>query len=791
VVAQKVLEIRFLGAFSQLTTAKQTLLDAFRILLLETSSALRLDRAGAILVVIALVIHVPLIGRSTDNVRLLAAFVNDEPALTMGLDAMTVRPYANPANFYYGPAGTRKAPGPEWGSIGYTGFTYYGGAYLDFALLAYWPLKAIGAPVFPTAPLILRTVSVLAGTLSLLALYNFGRRYATPAAGLLGAVFLLSDSYFGYYTSIIHPDTLQLLVGLLALFLAIRHARDGELSSLLALGLMIGISQGTKAGGPWLIPMSLVAIWFGASIASPPPSTKRFPTTQLFLGGLALLGLASIAMFFVTTPYAFVDRYYWYAMNIAWTLVSQSPLGHIGLEDWLARLYQHFGTAASIVLVAGIAVPAVRVLTGRYNRAIVLVPVLALTQLLWFGLAGGLWIQIGYLMTAYALASVFGFDALLGMLRAASKWTGAEKIVSAAAIVVFVFTIFGERWHGLLSLPLTQLSRDTYTVVEINRWFINNGISRDARILHDDTAYFDPKVFKNAEMRGGVLIWPEVWLRDPEYIVLSSSLYDAEWYQRKRAGPRPNRKNTDPFSVRLYQDLAEQTTLGPTGVPGVNMIGMLEPTRAKPEGGRSSPTAAWMMSMLRAVPVIGLPIAGWCSGQLASAADVARLWANVRGERRDSQGPTLKVYRRGPPGGPEGRETAFSDGTQTGYLPIFAFDGYENAWVSDRAGKAAEGAYVGYDFGGGGSIASNEVSIRWIASTQTPSRVRIEVSDDASTWRSAGEFQINYGHGDANYREDRFALHGEFQGRYWRLVATEVPNDRRFGVTEVTFSRGY
>ena len=62
------------------------------------------------------------------------------------LDAMTVRHYGNPANFYYGPKGIRQEPGPEWGSIRYTGFVYYGGAYLDLGFLAYAPLKALGVP---------------------------------------------------------------------------------------------------------------------------------------------------------------------------------------------------------------------------------------------------------------------------------------------------------------------------------------------------------------------------------------------------------------------------------------------------------------------------------------------------------------------------------------------------------------------------------------------------------------------------------------------------------------------
>jgi hypothetical protein len=188
------------------------------------------DIPVAVITLLFVIAFAPLIPRTTENAQKLAAFINDEPALTMALEAMTVRPYGNPANFYERRGHTPQLPA-HWGHIHYTGFTYYGGTYLDLGYLVFGPLHALGASTFPTAPIILRTISALAGLLSLILLYNFAKRYAGTVVGCMAVVFLMTDSHFLYYTSIIHPDTLQLFLALLALLVAVRHTEDGQMAS--------------------------------------------------------------------------------------------------------------------------------------------------------------------------------------------------------------------------------------------------------------------------------------------------------------------------------------------------------------------------------------------------------------------------------------------------------------------------------------------------------------------------------------------------------------------------------
>src|SRR5262245_44441939 len=289
---------------------------------------LRFDRYVFAITTVFVLLFVPLIPRSTENAQKLAAFVNDEPALTMGLEAMTVYPYGNPGNFYYGLPGHVPQLPAHWGSIGYTGFTYYGGAYLDLGFLVFAPLHALGIPTFPLAPMILRTISVFAGLLSLILLYNFAKRYIGIAVGLVAVFVLMTDSYFFYYSSIIHPDTLQLFFGLLAFLVAMHHAEDGQIASLMALGLLCGLVQGTKTGGPWLIPMVLLTMCWGLQPEGD-NTLSRSGLLRRYLRRLVCVGAVALLMFFVSTPYAFLDQYYLYAMSAAWHLVSTGLFGKV------------------------------------------------------------------------------------------------------------------------------------------------------------------------------------------------------------------------------------------------------------------------------------------------------------------------------------------------------------------------------------------------------------------------------------------------------------------------------
>ena len=200
---------------------------------------------------------------------------------------------------------------------------------------------------------------------------------------------------------------------------------------------------------------------------------------------------------------------------------------------------------------------------------------------------------------------------------------------------------------------------------------------------------------------------------------------------------------------------------------------------ARWDGGRETNTSA----VTAAVKESGLLI---CNRTLVRVNYMAQLLSTVAGLTSDLVYNTLRVYRIHSAGGPAGRATAISDGSATGSRPNYAFYGSGNGWNSDKTGIRAVGSYIGWDYGGGGLHSTRLVKIRWVA-TQAPQRIRFEYSDDGRKWYSAGEFGVEFPDSVQLLRQDEFALENFGPHRYWRAVAVEMPDNRRFGVVEIEF----
>jgi hypothetical protein len=133
------------------------------------------------------------------------------------------------------------------------------------------------------------------------------------------------------------------------------------------------------------------------------------------------------------------------------------------------------------------------------------------------------------------------------------------------------------RWYSLGYFVTRIYLTKKDTVIALNQWAMDGGIEEKSRVLYDDLAYFDPRVFPNVRMNGGVLTWPIVGVWSPNYLILSSSLYEAEWYQKLIKIDHRSRTDSHPFSMRLYQDLLPAEAPGRTSVPGVRLVKVIEP----------------------------------------------------------------------------------------------------------------------------------------------------------------------------------------------------------------------
>ena len=55
------------------------------------------------------------------------------------------------------------------------------------------------------------------------------------------------------------------------------------------------------------------------------------------------MGVAALLAYFVSTPYAFLDKYYFYSMSVTWKLVSKGRVGEVNFLTWLTALRSYWG----------------------------------------------------------------------------------------------------------------------------------------------------------------------------------------------------------------------------------------------------------------------------------------------------------------------------------------------------------------------------------------------------------------------------------------------------------------
>lgn len=143
----------------------------------------------------------------------------------------------------------------------------------------------------PQALLVARTVSVIAGTLTLAVVFLLGRRLASPLVGLV-ATAIVSASWSHLFVSVkFKPDVLAVLLALVAFWWILDAAeRPGPGRYALA-GIGVGLSASTKyLGVSMAVPLVVVAL----------ATAGRELRTW---GRLALTGAATLATFVVLNPW--------------------------------------------------------------------------------------------------------------------------------------------------------------------------------------------------------------------------------------------------------------------------------------------------------------------------------------------------------------------------------------------------------------------------------------------------------------------------------------------------------
>ena len=542
---------------------------ALAVITREIRGHLGVDRAVIIFGSLLVLFAAPLIPRATHDARMLATFVVHESILTMALDAMTVWPLGDPSNLF---EDCTRVP-DYWHNFRCGSFFYYGGTYYDIAFLFLGPLKLMGFPTFPVAPIILRAVSLVAGLLSCVILYNFGRKHWGKWAGILGVFMLLTDSGFRFYATIIHPDTLQLLVALVVLVLAVRHTEEGDLASLLAAGLFAGVFHGVKFGGPWIIPMLVLAMYWGWKADSRKTSGNRpiGPATRL----LCVAGAFGVG-FFLSTPYALIpSNYYWKALKKIHLELSVSSVSPVNFWSWIGAIIEHRGIGPAMTMFVTVCTVIVSSFRGDSDKALVLAALLAACNIMWYSLMGKLYVVPAYFIPAYGLAGVLLGHYIAHFLNFIAHYSsGLAKPAYCLAMLCFIpmgakqFTLALERF-------LTEWNYEQSTCMEIGRWAASH-IPPGSSILMDRSAYFSPVLFPKQRLMGETVRYLDVLRTKCDYLLLSSAVYDSPDYAALRDDRHDVLLDSNPFSMHLYKALRcydpRPSFPRPTVIPGIELL---------------------------------------------------------------------------------------------------------------------------------------------------------------------------------------------------------------------------
>ncbi len=229
------------------------------------------------------------------------------------------------------------------------GYLYHTIGFFIIKALKYFDFKVDAMLV----ALVLRLISLISYALTGLLIYKiftFSFKGA-KTFGLILTLLFLSIPRFSYWSRLVHPDTLQVLLILLT---ALAAFSKHKVVNVLLASVFAGLAFGTKYSGIFILPF-LFLPYFMYSINHTPKS-KKFWLKMISIFMLAIL--VFLIMWIVTNPYALhnLDElqkdYLWVKKYVS--------RGHGRAESinpflWFTLLWKQFGRLNGMIVIAGIA----------------------------------------------------------------------------------------------------------------------------------------------------------------------------------------------------------------------------------------------------------------------------------------------------------------------------------------------------------------------------------------------------------------------------------------------------
>lgn len=736
----------------------------------------RFDLASGILVAVFVIVFVPTLANHAQDAVMLRVHYDDDALITMQLDGMTTQPFGNPANYLEEGLPPDALPA-HWHNINFRGLPYYGGLYLDMALAIWAPLKLVGFDLFPTAVVVLRVLALLFSALTILAAYNFARTYFGAITAVLASFMLATDGWFVYIGPRAHPDSLLFFLCIVFLGLSVQHVCDGRFGSVAAMGVVAGLAQGAKMGGPLLVPLAILSMVVALASRRKGLAWKRW-LQLLILQGLLMAGVA-IFVFFLTTPYAFLGSYFlktWLAF--AKIFAGDSPISPTTFFAWWQSFQVFNGIPLLVLAAAGVSYLVVWEARFASQIAGAFTLVLGLTIFLYYALFQHFWVQEQYVVISHWSVACFAaylIDRILARIKPFSR------VVSSSGVTLGIVVTLSVLLSSRVSDALLPLIYDMWWTVAPQMAIgkrAEEHLRDDAsvRILSDAPIYFDPAKYPNLRVLANPIRYRDLALELPDYFILTRYPYNYNWQSAKIGGAQLEPWDADTFNMRLYQDLLGRDPKKVTVNNAVPFASLVTSTGFNEQGGNPAFPVHIVLRALSSVPFLSNVIAR--SGAGIGHSRYEGLFKLDRAKFIAMMPPEYLSLTAQP---------FASSATADSTLKLVATGA--GHWRSQRTGNEVVGEFVGIKLYAG--IHPNSVAIRWVAWSWCPETFDVEYSDDEQQWRTAGSFRVATpdnieirNTGAARWSETyQFGDVGAH--RSWRVKATAIPQGNLFGLEQI------
>ena len=332
-----------------------------------------------------------------------------------------------------------------------------------------------------------RVLSALADAGTVLLVFVLGRRLYGRNVGLLAAGLTALAVIHVQHSHFYRPETFTVLLTLACIWATLRMVQKRRLRDSALLGLMLGLALSPKVNVlPLLAPLALGYVFRVLDEAEGRWADITPEIVQKIAGHALLAGAVALAVFFVTTPYAFIDIGAFVGDVMAQTRMARNA----GLwpfttqyVDTPAFLYQMrqtavWGLGLPLGVLAWLSIPftlALAVLERRHIRADLLLLAWVIPSLLFLES-----FEVRFLRYLFPLVPVmillasrmmlWEVDQARGLARrladGARRETAAQALL-AAAVALPVFVVVGAAFY---SLAFQRVYAQEHPALEASRW---------------------------------------------------------------------------------------------------------------------------------------------------------------------------------------------------------------------------------------------------------------------------------------------------------------------------------